>query len=343
MTQFGSPAEVLWRTKLKNEGIRIGGFIQQDSSIPKFLGKVFLELWRFTSSFRPQIINSHTERGDLLNTLIHLLHPTHPKAVRTVHIDKQWITHPIVGSALNQYFFPIATNTETAVSKTVRDQLNKRSMARLLGNDALLINNGIDESHFTSPPRDWDQDDFPAGVPDVEPKIGIIGRLTDQKGHKDLLQAFKVLIKKSLGYLLIIGSGPLEAELKQLTYDLGLEKHVYFLGNRDDVMEILPHLDILVSASLWEGFPTVILEAMSQEVPVIATDISGSCELIQSGSTGILVPPNNPQKLADAMDILLDNYARAIDMGRRARDYASQFTIQNTAWKHIQLYKRLIE
>jgi glycosyltransferase involved in cell wall biosynthesis len=106
-------------------------------------------------------------------------------------------------------------------------------------------------------------------------------------------------------------------------------------------MEILPYLDMVVSASLWEGFPTVLLEAMSQEIPVIATDISGSCELIQSGRTGILVPPENPQALAEAISQLLKDPVRAQQMGKKARLYASQFTIQNTAKLHVKLYKGL--
>jgi len=342
MTHFGSPSEDAWRSKLTAEGITVGGFVQPNTSLTIFLGNVFHNLWQFTSRFRPQIINSHTERGDLLNNLIHLFHPIHPKSVRTVHIDKQWVTHPKMGAILNQACFPLTINVETAVSETIVKQLNNRRIARFINKDAILIHNGIDESYFSSPLRTRANSTLPDGIPEAQPRIGIIGRLTDQKGHADLLAAFKTVNEKFKAHLLIIGSGPLESNLKLLTHELDINDYVYFLGNRDDVMDILPHLDFVVSSSHWEGFPTVLLEAMSQEIPVIATDISGSCELIQSGRTGILVPPSNPHSLAGAITQLLSDPNKAHEMGKRSREYASQFTLQNTAKNHAKLYKGLI-
>ena len=342
MTRFGSPSEDAWRSKLIAERITVGGFIRPNSSITKFLSNVFRNLWEFTTKFRPDVINSHTERGDLLNNLIHLFHPIHPKSVRTVHIDQQWVTHPFAGAILNQACFPLTINLETAVSETIVKQLDNRGIARLINKDAILIHNGIDESYFSSPPRTSANPPLPDGISEVQPRIGIIGRLTDQKGHADLLVAFKTVNENFRTHLLIIGSGPLESNLKQLSHELGIHDHVYFLGNRNDVMDILPHLDFVVSASLWEGFPTVLLEAMSQEIPVIATDISGSCELIQSGRTGILVSPSNPHNLAEAIMQLLSDPNKALEMGKRAREYASQFTIQNASRGHAKLYKSLI-
>lgn len=341
MTHFGSHSEEAWRSKLTAQGITIGGLILPNSSLTTFLSNVFQSLWKFTTKFRPDIINSHTERGDLLNSLIHLFHPIHPRSVRTVHIDKQWVTHPKVGAVLNKAFFPLVINAETAVSATIINQLNNRPIARFLRKDATKIHNGIDESYFTSPPGTIVTAPIPAGVPDVKPKIGIIGRLTDQKGHADLLVAFNIIKEKFQAHLLIIGAGPLESNLKQLTHELGIQDRVDLLGNRKDVMDILPHLDLVVSASLWEGFPTVLLEAMSQEVPVIATNISGSCELIKSGITGVLVPPADPHTLAEAIMRLLSDPAKAEEMGKSARVYASQFTVQNTTKYHSKLYQEL--
>lgn len=342
MTRFGSPSEDTWQSILIAEGITIGGFIRPNSSLPIFYWNIFRNLWKFTSRFRPDIINSHTERGDLLNKLIHLFHPAHPKSVRTVHIDKQWVSHPNIGAILNRVCFALTINAETAVSATIVKQLDNRGIAQLIHKDAVLIHNGIDESYFSSPVRTRDNSTMPDGIPDGLPRIGIIGRLTDQKGHADLLVAFKTVNQKFRTHLLIIGSGPLKSNLQKLSNELGINDYVYFLGNRNDVMEILPHLDLVVSASLWEGFPTVLLEAMSQEIPVIATDISGSCELIQSGKTGILVPPSNPHILAEAIVQLICDANKAQQMGMRARKYASQFTIQNAARDHAKLYKGLL-
>lgn len=343
MTCYGSPSEDAWLSLLNEEGIAVSGFIQPHGSLTKFLCEVFHSLWNFVFTFRPDIITSHTERGDLLNTLIHLFHPLHPKCVRTVHIDKQWISHPFIGKFLNNILFSLTFSFETAVSETICQQLNNRRIARLLGKEATLFHNGIDESFFTSPPRTRANTPQPEGIPDIQLKLGTIGRLTEQKGHADLFTALKNVNKYYQAHLFVIGSGPLESQLKRLIQIMGLEHYVHFLGNRNDVMDILPQLDLVISASLWEGFPTVLLEAMSQEIPVIATDISGSSELIKPGITGILVPPANPRILSDAILELLSDLDEAKKMGARARLYASQFTIQNTARNHANLYRNIIQ
>lgn len=343
MTRFGSATEDAWCSKLRAEGIAVSGFIPPNPSSIKFLNKVLISLWSFVSSFHPDVLISHTERGDIFNSFIHLFHPIHPKSVRTIHIDKQWITHPTFGTFFNHFIFPITFNAETAVSETIQKQYNNRMIARLLKKETILCHNGIDQSFFEAPPRTAEYQPLPDGIPDAHPRIGIIGRLTGQKGHADLLRAVKIVNENHQMHLLVIGSGPLESELIQITQDMGIEDCVHFLGSRNDVMDILPFLDFLVSASLWEGFPTVLLEAMSQEIPVIATDISGSCELIKTGKTGFLVPPSNPKKLAESMFQMLDNPSKTEEMGKLARQYASQFTIQNTAKIHAALYDSLID
>ena len=123
--------------------------------------------------------------------------------------------------------------------------------------------------------------------------------------------------------------------------DHNLTARVHFLGSRDDVLQILPHLDLFVLPSLWEGFPTVILEAMSQEIPVVATDISGSRELVEHQHTGLLVPPKDVNALAEAINFQLDHPAHARKMAQPARVQAAQFTIQNTALCFEKIYRQI--
>ncbi len=127
-----------------------------------------------------------------------------------------------------------------------------------------------------------------------------------------------------------------------MTKLLNLQDKVYFLGSRSDVLDILPHLDILVSSSLWEGFPTVILEAMASGVPVIATDVSGSRELVVDGKTGLLVPPHDPDALAQAILNMLADGEKARRMAEHARTVARPYTIQNTVETYCQIYQQLV-
>lgn len=133
------------------------------------------------------------------------------------------------------------------------------------------------------------------------------GRLTAQKNHRQLLIAFARLLEQGRNVELhIAGEGPLERELKDLAGDLGVTARVEFLGLQLNIGEHMCAADGFVLASLWEGMPNVIMEAMAAGVPVVATDVGGVAELITDCETGILVEPGTPEALARGMVRLMD-------------------------------------
>jgi glycosyltransferase involved in cell wall biosynthesis len=341
MFRYESEAERGWLDRLKKNGVSVGGLIEPRGRLLGDIALVFRELWKFTSRFRPHLINSHSERSDFLNLLIHIFHPIHPMSIRTIHLDQIWQTRPILGGALNSLFFPLLFSAEIGVSKTITEQLDARRIAQIAHKRAYLCYNGIDADMFNQPPR-RNLDLLTAGLPAGRPRIGIIGRLTDQKGHSDLIQATKLISPRLPVYLIVIGSGPLESQLKEEAKLSGMQERIFFLGNRPDVPAILSQLDLVVSPSLWEGFPTVLLEAMSQEIPIVATNIAGTRELILPGITGTLVPARNPERLAEAIMDSLGHPAQVKALAIAAREYAAKFTIQNTVKCHAEIYKGLI-
>jgi glycosyltransferase involved in cell wall biosynthesis len=128
------------------------------------------------------------------------------------------------------------------------------------------------------------------------------GRLAEQKGFDLLLRSFAVVSKNLDSVLHIVGDGPLKQNLRILAANLGLKDNVIFHGHLSSPMEVFQKADIFVLSSLWEGFANVIVEAMSQGLPVIATDCShGPGEILLNGKFGLLVPPNDEVALADAM------------------------------------------
>ena len=158
-----------------------------------------------------------------------------------------------------------------------------------------------------------------------------------------MLRAMQIMNQQRNVDLLVIGSGPLDADLKRQARDLGVDNCVYFLGSRDDVMDILPRVNMVVSSSLWEGLPTVLLEAMALRVPVVATDVSGSRELVQQGVTGVLVPPGEPGLLAEACLQVLGQPEWAHLMTENAHQLAMQFTIENVTQQYVQIYHELAD
>ncbi|MCB9419219.1 MAG: glycosyltransferase family 4 protein [Ardenticatenaceae bacterium] len=335
MWYFGGVVEESWIKKLKENNLDLYGLTPWNNKLKTNVYKSFLRLWETVSTFRPHIINSHSERGDWMNMLVNVFHPIHPYAIRTVHIDRQWSTHPLLGNCLNKMIFPVVFDKEICVSQTIYHYLSSPLRREEQIN---LCYNGIDKSSFEK--TEQLQSKLPPGIPQGRPRIGVIGRLAEQKGHSDLLDAMKIVLQKQSVHLVIIGDGPLKTSLQTKALQDGIISNVHFLGVRNDVDMILSHLDVFVLPSLWEGFPTVLLEAMSKEVPVIATNVSGSRELVKTGETGWLVSPSCPNDLAQAIETAVTNILFAKQMARQAKQHASQYTLQAMLACYESIYRQ---
>jgi glycosyltransferase involved in cell wall biosynthesis len=132
--------------------------------------------------------------------------------------------------------------------------------------------------------------------------IGAVGRLEAQKGHTYLLAALPGLRREIPDLtVLLVGEGRRQEDLQRQVRDLGLEGTVRFLGTRRDLPVIFRALDLFVHPSLWEGLPLALLKAMGAGLPVVATRVSGSQEVIVDGVNGCLVGPGDPEALARAI------------------------------------------
>jgi glycosyltransferase involved in cell wall biosynthesis len=173
----------------------------------------------------------------------------------------------------------------------------------------------------------------PRTARDGKTHLCYVGRLSEEKGVRTLLDAMKVVIGRNAGTTLtIVGTGPLEAELRGRAATMGADGAISFTGYQANVFDVLKEMDGLVLPSRSEGCPIVVLEAMAMALPVVATAVGGTPELVRAGTTGILVPPNDPVKLAEAMIELSGDPKRARAYGKAGRDVAfadfhpSQFT-----------------
>jgi glycosyltransferase involved in cell wall biosynthesis len=157
-------------------------------------------------------------------------------------------------------------------------------------------------------------------IPTGCPVIGCIARLSEEKDHGTLLKAMATIVKKHPGaLLLLVGDGPLGEEIKKRVNELRLEKNVRFLGLIDDVANIYHHVHFTVLTSTTEGLPLCVLESLSFEKPVIATSVGDIPEVIIDGFNGLLIPPQNIDKLTLAMERLISNPAEAREMGINGR------------------------
>ncbi len=334
---YGTASERKWIKILQNEGIQHVCLARPTGSLVVDFRRAISRLWSIVSLLQPSIINSHSEHADTLNMLTRLMHPAAPKAIRTMHTDQQWQDRPWLGKLLIDLIFPFVFDAEVAISQSTQAVLDQRILAAMLQRKAFLIYNGIDEQvrhKHVAPLSHPSRPEARSGMR----RIAIIGRLEQQKGHTYLLEAVQQLVTELPLQLYIIGTGSLQEQLQAQAARLQITDVMHFMGRRDDVLELLPQFDLVVSASLWEGFPTVLLEAMNLGVPIIATDVSGSRELIMPHETGALVPVADPESLVEALRTTFKHYDHAVVMARRAKEHVAKFTIQAAAEAYEQLY-----
>jgi glycosyltransferase involved in cell wall biosynthesis len=171
--------------------------------------------------------------------------------------------------------------------------------------------------------------------------VGVVGRLVADKGQDDLLRAVPAILRRRPDTLFVlVGTGTAEPALRRLAETLGVAGSVRFLGFRDDVPAITAALDVAVLPSVdCDASPAVLKEALACGVPAVATDIGGAAEIVRDGGTGLIVPPRDPDRLAAAILSLLDDPARARDMGRRgSADVAARFTPDRLAEETLAVY-----
>jgi glycosyltransferase involved in cell wall biosynthesis len=174
--------------------------------------------------------------------------------------------------------------------------------------------------------------------------IGVVGRLWPQKRVKDLIWAADLLrVLHNNLRLLVIGDGPERATLERFARLASDLDHIRFLGHRDDVWRIMPHLDVLWNGSGYEGQPNAVMEAMAAGVPVVASDIPGNRELIIHGETGFLVPIAGRAARARSTDQIFTDLALGARLGAAARErMLEHFSIEQNVERHAQLYREVL-
>ncbi len=201
------------------------------------------------------------------------------------------------------------------------------------------IYNGIDLERF-SPADDKTILRRNLNLPIAGPLVTMVGVIRPGKGHEVAINAARLLPDI---HLLLVGDGmdKYRAELEAQARDL--PDRVHLLGQRLDIPDILRASDLLILPSENEALPTVLIEAGATALPVIATQVGGVPEVVRDGETGILIPPRDPQALADAIRRLVDDPTLASALGRCAYDHVrGLFTLDHQAEATTTLYETVV-
>jgi len=169
-----------------------------------------------------------------------------------------------------------------------------------------------------------------------------VARLEVRKGHTVLLEALAELGERGpTPLLLLAGEGPERAALEARAAELGLSAQVRFLGASSHVRDLMEMADVVVLASVgFEDFPVVVLEAMAASRPVVATTVGGTVEQVVDEVSGLLVPPGDPRRLADAIGRVLADPAGAARMGAAGRErFDRRFSSASVVDRYLEVYR----
>lgn len=200
------------------------------------------------------------------------------------------------------------------------------------------VHNGVDRRLF-QPLRDRTKVRREFGLTHG-PLVVVVARLTEQKGHRDLIEAL-VLLRGQWPNLqcFCVGDGELRDSLEALAVSRGVSRMCRFVGSRDDVMDFYAAADIVLLPSHSEGFPFVLLEALAVGKPVIATSVNGVPEVIEHMKTGLLVKARDVAGMAGAMQFLLEHPERAMQLGAAGRAVVQEhFTVDRMVEKTVAVF-----
>ena len=291
---------------------------------------------------QPDLVHTHGVRANLLGRLAAKMAGVN-KIVTTVH-SLLVRDYPDFWSRLANSWTERLTRGLTdhfiAVSQGLKNALVEDGMPE---NKITVIYNGLDLDRFkpclpSGTYRRW------LGYDERVPLVVIVARLHSVKGHNYFLQAacevLKVIPKVRF---LVVGTGPDEPMLKQMTTKLGLQEVVNFTGFISDIPDLMADMDVLVIPSLWEGFGLTAIEAMTVELPVVATEVGGLPEVVRPGETGILVPPADAVSLAKGILWVLQHPKEASQMAENGREIVSrEFSSKGMARKTEITYQKVM-
>jgi len=312
---------------------------------PGHLARLFPRLVRLFRERRPAIV--HTRNLAALEAQV----PAWLAGVPArVHGEHGWDVHDPAGESeryrLVRLIYRPFVHRYVALSRHIESYLERRigvPRARIAH-----ICNGVDTERFRLAPAGREpMPDSPFNTPELW-IVGTVGRIQPVKDHANLADAFVRALRldpeaRKRMRLVIVGDGPLRARVAAILEQAGASGLAWLPGERADVAQIMRGLDCFALSSLAEGISNTILEAMASGLPVVATDVGGNPDLVETGLTGRLVPPANSGALAEALLTYFRDPALARRHGKAGRSRAErQFSLDRMAADYERLYLDLL-
>lgn len=302
-----------------------------------------LRLTRFIKRGGYTIVHTHSSKAGVLGRwaaklagvplIVHTVHGwghhdhQHP-LVRAYYIGLEKLTLPVTDKLI--VVSPL--NTE----KGLRDGIGKQD-------SYVVIRSGIDMERFSHPHVPRCKTRAAWGIPQDAHVVGTVTRLSPQKAPLDFVRTAALVAKQMPEtWFMMVGDGPLRRAVEALAAELGVTDRLVLTGLRDDVPELIAAFDIFALASLWEGLPRVLPQAMAARLPLVVTACDGCAEAVEDNINGLLVPPGEPEALARALLKLLNDPALARKMGAAGQARVEEFSDRRMVNQIATLYTELL-
>jgi glycosyltransferase involved in cell wall biosynthesis len=308
------------------------------------------ELRRRFAELRPDVVHTHNPKPGVYGRLAARSAGV-PVVVNTVHglyaqpTDRWRRRLPVY--ALERL---AATCSQAELVQNPEDLETMRRVLRVPSEKLVLLGNGIDLERFARPDDGGKRRRAVRDSLGIDPDavvVGAVGRLVLEKGYAELFTAWEQVATAHPGAALVVVGPQDDSKADALDPDLvarARDAGVRFLGMRDDVEDLYPAMDLYVLASHREGFPRSAMEAAAAGLPVVATDIRGCRQVVEDGSTGLLVPVRSPGPLAVAIGRLVGDADLRASLGRAATAKArSEFDQRRVIDLTLRTYERLLE
>jgi glycosyltransferase involved in cell wall biosynthesis len=300
------------------------------------------DLWTKLRSNEVKVLHIHDPRSGAVGRVVARILKI--PVVYTVHLPPYYYVtrvrkrlYQLIEGILNKRF----TSRVIYVSHSVREEALHAHLAPK--SRSLVIENGIHLEKYTKR-ADRTAVRRVLNTPEEAVVFCFVGRLTEQKGIDVFLRAIKMLPGQSGAFRVwLVGDGPLRSELEQYVAKENLGSIVQFLGYRSDVPEILQASDVFVLPSRYEAMPISLLEAMAAGLPCVVTSVGDNAKIVEDGTTGIVVPPENPEALATALRKMLADSEMRQAMGEAARKKAQEYSVERMAARIAEVYEELLK
>ncbi len=334
MEKSHSASDIAFRAK--KEGIPLKEFVCEG----KFDFKTILAIRRVVTQYKIDVIHSHNYKSNF-----YVLLASFGLKINKVTTCHNWRSYGIKMKAY-ELLDKVLLNRFDAIVCVSKDLLKEVKAIIRMPDKVCFIGNGVDTSNFqvekTVKCKALLRHYF--NINENDKLVGIIGRLTEEKGHIYLLKAFaKVSHKFSKVKLMIVGDGPLKNSLQSTVDSLQIESKVIFTGIRDDIPELLDLMDIFVLPSLDEGMPMAVLEAMAARKPIITSGVGAIANLIENEKEGLIISPGNTEEIADMLIELFNDEKKAKELADNAcKKVFSKFSAENMAKQYSRIYEKLL-